>query len=51
MVWFTSKDNGNVFEVQNPDLAGELEAAGHQAHDSDPRIGAVVKPVSIVKSK
>jgi len=44
MVWFTSKDNGNAFEVHDADFARQLEADGHEKHDSDPR-------VKVVKSK
>lgn len=44
MVWFTSKDNGNVFEVHDSDLARQFEADGHEKHGSDPRVAKVTKP-------
>lgn len=43
MVWFTSKDNGAVFEVHDVGFAQQLEADGHEVHKSDPRV-VVVKP-------
>jgi hypothetical protein len=37
MPWVTSATNGNVFEVADEDLARQLEAEGHELHDTDPR--------------
>lgn len=50
MVWFTSKDNGNAFEVFDPEHAAHFEAAGHEVHQNDPRV-ASVKIAPAVKSK
>jgi len=46
MVWFRSAVNGNVFEVQDEYLARQLEADGHEAHESDPRIKRAKDPKS-----
>lgn len=43
MVWFKSKDNGNVFEVHDESFAHQLEADGHEKHASDPRVVAPTK--------
>lgn len=37
MAWVKSATNGNVFEVLDEDLVRQLEAAGHEVHDTDPR--------------
>lgn len=50
MAWFTSAHNGTVFEVIDPEHVAYFEAAGHQIHDSDPRV-APVKSAPAAKSK
>ena len=46
MVWIKSAVNGNVFEVQDEDFARQLEAEGHEVHDSDPRVRKAPKAKS-----